>query len=179
MLLQNLWDAFSDPAVGYLSDQTSTRWGRFHSLIFLFQNLFATYLHFKIFFVLCFDHKIRRRPWLLLTAIPTFCFFILQWLIPPFFFGSTSQLFVYYLVVLVLFSTLKTCQVIPYRALIPEVAPTYETRTTLAFGMNIVGAIAGISASFLAALIIEAFDNDESNESTGLFSFCIEFRKRK
>jgi GPH family glycoside/pentoside/hexuronide:cation symporter len=75
------------------------------------------------------SHWGRRRPYLLFGAIPFGAAFILMWLVP-----STDEqtlLLIYYTAMYILFDTLFTLTNVPYIALTPEIAPTYDERTSL------------------------------------------------
>src|SRR5512139_2179802 len=92
----------------------------------------------------------RRRPYLLFGAIPLGIAFVLMWLVP-----STDQqtlLLIYYTAMYVLFDTLFTLTNVPYIALTPEIAPTYDERTSLhsyrmafSIGLGLVAAIAPLA----------------------------------
>ena len=106
----------------------------------------------------------RRRPYLLFGAIPFGLAFILMWLVPPT--NEQTLLLIYYTAMYILFDTLFTLTNVPYIALTPEIAPTYDERTSLhsyrmafsiGFGLiaaivplAIVGAIAGPDPSLEA-----------------------------
>lgn len=114
-LLNRVWDAFNDPIVGWLSDRTTTRWG-------------------------------RRRPWLLIGAVPFGVLFFLLWVVPPF--GMTGK-FIYYTIIALLLDTAYTVINVPYVALGPELTRDYDERTRLtsfrfafALGGTLVSAIA-------------------------------------
>ncbi len=92
----------------------------------------------------------RRRPYLLFGAIPFGIAFVLMWLIP----ASEDQalLTVYYTAMYILFDTMFTLVNVPYVALTPELAPTYDERTSLhsyrmafSIGLGLVGAIAPLA----------------------------------
>lgn len=113
LLAAKVWDAISDPFMGWLSDRTRSRMG-------------------------------RRRPWLLYGAVPFGLVFFLQWLIPPF--GEVG-LIIYYVVMVVLMSTVFTIVAVPYTALTPELTQDYDERTTLnsfRFAFSIGGSLAGL-----------------------------------
>ncbi len=92
----------------------------------------------------------RRRPYLLFGAIPLGVTFVLMWLVP-----STDQqtpLLIYYTAMYILFDTLFTLTNVPYIALTPEIAPTYDERTSLhsyrmafSIGFGLVGAVAPLA----------------------------------
>ena len=71
----------------------------------------------------------RRRPYFLLGALPFGFCFALMWQVPE----ATSQtgLFVYYALVYIGVSLSMTCVSVPYLALIPEMATSYDERTSL------------------------------------------------
>ncbi|MFA9463954.1 MAG: MFS transporter [Velocimicrobium sp.] len=70
----------------------------------------------------------RRRPFLLLGAIPLGIGFSLLWLVPL---KGTVQLVVYYTFVGILFNTLYSFVSIPYNALLPELTKDYDERTSI------------------------------------------------
>lgn len=103
----------------------------------------------------------RRRPYLLFGALPFGAAFILMWVVPAL--PSQTALLIYYTAMYILFDTFFTLVNVPYIALTPELAPTYDGRTSLhsyrmafsiAFGLlgavaplALVDAIAGPGAS--------------------------------
>ncbi len=125
LLINRLWDAVNDPVVGWLSDRTTTRWG-------------------------------RRRPWIVIGAIPFGLLFFMIWLVPPF--GQTG-LFIYYVVIALLLDTAYTVINVPYTALTPELTHDYDERTSL----NSYRAAFSIGGALVAAvfhpIIVSQFDN--------------------
>ena len=92
----------------------------------------------------------RRRPYLLFGAIPFGLTFILMWLVPPT--NEQTLLLIYYTAMYILFDTLFTLTNVPYIALTPELAPTYDERTSLhsyrmafSIGLGLVAAIAPLA----------------------------------
>ncbi len=92
----------------------------------------------------------RRRPYLLFGSAPFGIAFVLMWLMPP----SDDQivLTIYYTAMYVVFDTLFTLVNVPYIALTPELAPTYDERTSLhsyrmafSIGLGLVGAVAPLA----------------------------------
>jgi sugar (glycoside-pentoside-hexuronide) transporter len=71
----------------------------------------------------------RRRPYLLLGALPLGIFFALMWLSVPF--ESQLMRFGYYATLYIFLSLAMTCVSVPYLALIPEMASDYDERTSL------------------------------------------------
>lgn len=125
LLINRIWDAFNDPIIGWLSDRTTTRWG-------------------------------RRRPWIIMGALPFGLLFFMLWLVPPF--GPTG-LFIYYLVVALLLDTSYTIINVPYAALTPELTRDYDERTSLnsyRFAFSVGGALV---SAVLHPIIVSAFDD--------------------
>lgn len=85
----------------------------------------------------------RRRPFLLLGAVPFALTFVLMFIVPPF--ESKSALTLYYAVVFLLYDTVYTIVNVPYLALVPELAEGYDERSNLT-GWR-------IAFSFLAQLV--------------------------
>lgn len=71
----------------------------------------------------------RRRPFLLIGSIPFAFTFFLMFVVPPF--ESRTALVLYYSVVFLLYDTLYTIVNVPYLALVPELAQTYDERSSL------------------------------------------------
>lgn len=88
----------------------------------------------------------RRRPLLLVGALPFGLLFLLLFVVPPI--DSQIGLAIYYGVVFLLFDTVYTIINVPYSALTPELTEDYDERSSLA-GWRIATAI-------LAALIAGA-----------------------
>lgn len=96
----------------------------------------------------------RRRPWLLIGALPFGIFFFMLWLVPNF---SDTGKFVYYLIVAMLLDTAYTVVNVPYAALTPELTRDYDERTSLnsyRFAFSVGGALI---AAVLHPLIVEQF----------------------
>ncbi|MCS7011624.1 MAG: MFS transporter [Anaerolineales bacterium] len=71
----------------------------------------------------------RRRPFLLVFALPFGLSFILLWAAPDW--DSQAALMAYVTLAYMLFDTLTTFVAIPFLSLTPELAPDYDDRTTL------------------------------------------------
>ena len=114
----------------------------------------------------------RRRPYFLAGALPFAASFALLWLDP----GLESQLglFLFYSGAYVLFSLCSTVLTVPYIALLPEIAPDYDERSSLnawRSALSISGALAaavgfrplahalggGTEGFFAAALVLGAW----------------------
>ena len=72
----------------------------------------------------------RRRPYLLIGAIPFSLSFAAIWVVPPI--ESESFQFAYYAFVYAVFSVSMTVVAVPYQALLPELTDDYHERTSLA-----------------------------------------------
>jgi GPH family glycoside/pentoside/hexuronide:cation symporter len=71
----------------------------------------------------------RRRPFLLIFAIPFGLSFILLWFSPPW--ESQIALLLYVMLAFMLADTLSTLVGMPFNALMPEIVPGYDERTSL------------------------------------------------
>jgi GPH family glycoside/pentoside/hexuronide:cation symporter len=71
----------------------------------------------------------RRRPFLLLGAVPFALSFLLLFYVPPL--ESHTALVIYYSIFFLLYDTLYTVVNVPYLALVPELAQTYDERSSL------------------------------------------------
>ena len=71
----------------------------------------------------------RRRPFLLLGALPFAIAFMLLWWRPPI--NSTTVLVIYYAIAYVLFDSAATFTYMPFYALTPELTSDYDERTSL------------------------------------------------
>lgn len=70
----------------------------------------------------------RKRPFLLLGAVPLGIGFALLWLVP---FTQPVQQVIYYTLIGILFNTLYSFVSIPYNALLPELSQDYDERTSI------------------------------------------------
>jgi len=92
----------------------------------------------------------RRRPYLLFGSIPFGVAFVLMWLVPPA--NEQALLAMYYTAMYIVFDTTFTLVNVPYIALTPELAPSYDERTSLhsyrmafSIGLGLAGAIAPLA----------------------------------
>jgi glycoside/pentoside/hexuronide:cation symporter, GPH family len=98
----------------------------------------------------------RRRPWLLIGAVPFGLFFFMLWYVPPF--SDTGKLF-YYIVISILLDTFYTIINVPYTALTPELTHDYDERTSLnsfRFAFSVGGALL---SAVLHPIIVNSFDD--------------------
>jgi Na+/melibiose symporter-like transporter len=127
MMLSKMWDAIADPAVGYLSDTTRSRWG-------------------------------RRRPYVLLGAIPMgVCFYFL--FAPPAQFTG-GALLAYVLLVSIALYTFFTIFTVPYLAWGAELARSYHERTAIVQIRALCGLVGGIVGATLPLLLVRAAGGD-------------------
>lgn len=108
----------------------------------------------------------RRRPWLLVGAIPFGLFFFLLWVVPPF--GDTGKFF-YYVIISILLDTAYTVINVPYTALTPELTHDYDERTSLnsyRFAFSVGGAL--VSAVLHPIIVNSAPDIQTGYRLSGL-----------
>ena len=103
MLIKQVWDTITDPVIGFLSDITRTRFG-------------------------------RRKPWIVTFILPTVIAYFLMWIGYVPYFNLDTQYrdefaSIYIVIILLLFSSFKTCYGQPYYALIPDISPNLKEAT--------------------------------------------------
>ncbi|HSA04203.1 MAG TPA: MFS transporter, partial [Tenuifilaceae bacterium] len=147
LIIPRLWDAFSDPIIGHISDNTRTRWGR------------------------------RRPYLLLGGILTAFFFVIMWWIpkgeMIQAWFPSESgfQAFqlVYILVALLLFFTAVNIFEISHGALGIELTTDYHARTRLFSAKSFFGNIFAMSTPWLFKLAnMEVFKGTGGNEADGM-----------
>lgn len=107
--------------------------------------------------------RLGRKVFILWGAIPLGLSFALLWLVPD---GTQALKFGLALLFFCLFSVLYTVVQVPYMALTPEIASTYDERTSLtSFRMGF-GTFASMLAFSLPPLIILAFSQSEALASS-------------
>ena len=94
----------------------------------------------------------RRRPYLLVGAIPFGIFFILLWFIPPF--QKQIHLFLYFLIIYILYETASTMVTCPFAALAPELTKDHDERTSLTMYQMAATMLAGILVPVLFSIFI-------------------------
>ncbi len=112
----------------------------------------------------------RRRPWILLGAVPFGLSFLALWMVP--FPGQPQVLFWYYIAAAVIFNTCYTAVNLPYTALTPDLTQDYDERTRLTqyrFWFSVGGSVL---SAVLHPLIVGAFENSAVGYiiSAGLWS---------
>jgi GPH family glycoside/pentoside/hexuronide:cation symporter len=118
VMIGKVWDAVTDPVMGYLSDRTQSRWG-------------------------------RRRPYLLLGAVPIFLTMWFFFTKPDYLPANPIVITMWAAFALILLNTASTIINIPYSSLTPELTDDYHERTSLngyRFGCAVFGTIIGAAA---------------------------------
>ncbi len=147
MIIPRLWDAFSDPIVGHLSDNTRTRWGRRRPFLLIGGIAVA------VFFVVMWWIPKGEAVHALFPSDAGF-----QWF----------QL-IYILFALLLFFTATTVFEIPHGALGMEMTTDPHERTRLFSGKSFVGNLFAMSTPWLFALAnTQAFRGPGGNEADGM-----------
>jgi len=147
MIIPRLWDAFSDPIVGHLSDNTRSRFGRRRPFLLIGGLAVA------VFFVVL---------WWIPKGETVHALF-------PSETGFRSFQLVYILFSLLLFFTATTIFEIPHGALGMEMTSDPHERTRLFSGKSFVGNLFAMSTPWLFALAnMEVFRGPGGNEADGM-----------
>jgi GPH family glycoside/pentoside/hexuronide:cation symporter len=96
----------------------------------------------------------RRRPFLLLFAIPFGLGFLLLWWAPPW--HSQAALFVTVMLAYMISDTFQTLVSVPYVSLTPEIAPDYDERTTLTGYRMFFNLLASLVTAVAAPMIVKS-----------------------
>ncbi|MDF1512184.1 MAG: glycoside-pentoside-hexuronide (GPH):cation symporter [Anaerolineae bacterium] len=96
----------------------------------------------------------RRRPFLLLFAIPYGLAFLILWWVPPW--ESQIVLMIHMMLAYGLSDTLQTLVIVPYHALTPELTSDYDERTSLASYRMFFNFLASIITAVTAPMIVDA-----------------------
>eukprot|EP01127_Copromyxa_protea_P021138 TRINITY_DN7185_c0_g2_i1.p1 TRINITY_DN7185_c0_g2~~TRINITY_DN7185_c0_g2_i1.p1 ORF type:complete len:547 (-),score=80.68 TRINITY_DN7185_c0_g2_i1:38-1678(-) len=120
----------------------------------------------------------RRRPWLLITAIPASLIFICLW---HTWVSEQGQfaMFIYYTVLFIMWNMFANCIIVPLGALTPDLVYTYDEATKLTEGRVIIYTFFSIIAVVGHSLMIEMYPlaatplspshNDTSNTTSDVF----------
>jgi len=98
----------------------------------------------------------RRKPWIVLAVIPQVVAWVFMWTSP----GSVNsdvEKIIYFLAMMLLFSTLSTCTTVPFQALVPDIAPTYHDRTTVVMFNVLWSLLAAMVGTFAWSYLVTAF----------------------
>lgn len=96
----------------------------------------------------------RRRPFLLLFAIPYGLAFLMLWWAPPW--KSQILLMIHVMLAYALSDTFQTLVVVPFHALTPEMTSDYDERTSLASYRMFFNFLASLAAGVAAPMIVDA-----------------------
>jgi glycoside/pentoside/hexuronide:cation symporter, GPH family len=96
----------------------------------------------------------RRRPFLLLFAIPFGLSFVILWSAPDW--EGQTALLVYVTLAFMLSDTLTTLVSVPFLSLTPELAPDYDDRTTLTSFRSVFQLVGALSMVVAAPMIVDA-----------------------
>ena len=100
----------------------------------------------------------RRRPYLLIGALPFAIFFAAIWAAPPV--DSAMGQFAYFAGVYALVSISMTIVAIPYAALMPDLTDDYDERTTLATFRSVLSLLATLLIAVNFRPAVAAFGGD-------------------
>ncbi len=95
----------------------------------------------------------RRRPFLLLFAIPFGFGFLLLWWTPPW--QSQIAVAVHVTLAYIIADTLQTLVAVPHNSLTPELTPDYDERTSLAGFRMLFNLIASLVTAVAAPMIVD------------------------
>jgi GPH family glycoside/pentoside/hexuronide:cation symporter len=109
----------------------------------------------------------RRRPWIVLGAIPGALCYIALWQVPAA--PGDSLLPYYYGVLTVLVTLTHTVVAVPYAALTTELSDDYDERTSLTMWRVGAGVLGGTAAVALHSVLVESF----TNSSTGAVDYLV------
>ncbi len=143
LMIMRAWDAFTDPVIGNLSDNTRTRWGRRRPLMFV--SAIAAAAICPLFW----------NPPRAVFDSSSWFYRIAEWV--PFLSGYGAWdrgMAVYLTLIGLLFFTVFTFWTMPYYSLQMELTPNYDERTRLAAWMALFGKIANLGASWVLLLVI-------------------------
>ncbi|WNS43951.1 glycoside-pentoside-hexuronide (GPH):cation symporter [Paenibacillus sp. MMS20-IR301] len=97
----------------------------------------------------------RRRPFLLLSAVPVGLFFYLMWSDPGA--GSVTLNAVYFTATYMLFMTTLTLYYVPYLSLVAELTDDYDERTSVNNYRIIVQLLMGLVAAVIPKMIADSY----------------------
>ncbi len=95
----------------------------------------------------------RRRPFLLIFAVPYALGFLLLWWAPPI--ENQVLLMIVVMFAYMLSDTLQTLVVVPYYTLTPDIAPTYDQRTSLTGYRMFFNLLASLATAVLGPMIVK------------------------
>ncbi len=101
----------------------------------------------------------RRRPFLIIFALPFGAAFLLLWWAPPW--ETQIALTIHVTLAYMIADTLQTLVVVPFLSLTPELTPDYDERTSLTTYRMLFNLIASLAAAAGAPEIIAQFPNPQ------------------
>ena len=107
----------------------------------------------------------RRRPFLLLFAIPFGLSFLLLWWAPPW--QSQLALMITVTLAFMISDTMQTLVVVPFFALTPEITQDYDERTRLTGYRMFFNLLASLATAVAAPIIIDAALNAGMTQQQG------------
>ncbi len=147
LIIPRLWEAFSDPIIGHMSDNTRTRWGRRRPFLLIGGILVA------VFFVLI---------WWIPKGDMVHLWF-------PSDAGFQAFQLVYILITIILFFTAVNIFEIPHGALGMELTTDYHERTRLFSAKSFIGNIFAICTPWMIKLAsMDIFSGVGGNEADGM-----------
>jgi GPH family glycoside/pentoside/hexuronide:cation symporter len=96
----------------------------------------------------------RRRPFLLIFSLPFALAFVLLWWAPPW--NSQVLLMLHVMFAYMISDTIQTLITVPYLALTPELAPSYDSRTSLTTIRMFFNLVSSLATAVAAPSIVEA-----------------------
>ena len=107
----------------------------------------------------------RRRPFILFFSVPFAFAFILLWWAPPW--NSQLLLMVHVMLAYMISDTIQTLITVPYLALTPELAPSYDSRTSLTTIRMLFNLVSSLVTAVAAPTIVEAMVKSGSTLQQG------------
>jgi Na+/melibiose symporter-like transporter len=98
----------------------------------------------------------RRKPWVIGGVIPEVVAWVFMWTSPGWADSETEKI-IYFLAIILVFSTLSTITTVPYQALVPDLAQTYHDRTSLVMFSVFFSLVAAMLGTFAWSYAVTAF----------------------
>jgi GPH family glycoside/pentoside/hexuronide:cation symporter len=115
----------------------------------------------------------RRRPFLLIFAVPFALAFMLLWWAPPW--QSQVMLMIHVTLAYMVSDTIQTLVTVPYLALTPEIAEDYDERTSLTTFRMLFNLVSSLLAAVLAPSIISMMMNSGATQQQGYLTIAAIF----
>ena len=115
----------------------------------------------------------RRRPFLLLFAIPFGLSFLLLWWAPPW--QSQVALMITVTLAFMISDTLQTLVIVPFFALTPEITPDYDERTTLTGYRMFFNLMASLATAVAAPMIVDSALKSGLTQQQGYMTVAMSF----